>query len=61
MKRRQKKIFQEALMIIEKKFAINFTELQLIEKTHNFQIVKEKRQMPILTCLLPLLDGSEAI
>lgn len=54
-------IFQEALEIIGRKFAINLTELELLESTHNFTIVKKKRQMPKLSRLLPLLDGSEAI
>ena len=54
-------IFQEALEIIERKYAINVTELELLESAHNFTIVKKKRQMPILSRILPLLDGSEAI
>ena len=54
-------IFQEALEIIGRKFSINLTELELLESTHNFTIVKKKRQMPKLSRLLPLLDGSEDI
>ena len=54
-------IFQEALEIIGRKYSINLTELELLDSSHNFTIVKKKRQMPILSRLLPLLDGSEAI
>jgi len=54
-------IFQEALEIIGRKYAINLTELELLDSAHNFTIVKKKTQMPILSRLLPLLDGSEAV